>query len=51
MQIGYYRGVDGQLQPTHDEQAIKVALDIVKDANPVLVVLVGDNLDLPEMPM
>jgi predicted phosphodiesterase len=49
MQIGYYRGVDGQLQPTHDEQAIKVALDIVKDANPTLVVLVGDNLDLPEM--
>lgn len=49
MQIGYYRGVDGQLHTTHDEQAIKVALDIVKDANPTLVVLVGDNLDLPEM--
>lgn len=48
IQIGYFRGADG-LEPTHDEQALSVALQIVKSANPELVVLVGDNLDLPEM--
>jgi predicted phosphodiesterase len=48
MQIGYYRGGSG-LEPTHDERAIAVALRIVKRANPHLVVLVGDNLDLPEL--
>lgn len=49
MQIGYYTGRDGQLEPTHDEKAIQVALAIIKDVQPERVVCVGDNLDLPEM--
>lgn len=49
MQIGYYTGRDGSLEPTHDEKAIQVALAIIKDVQPERVVCVGDNLDLPEM--
>jgi len=49
IQIGYYRDVDGTLQPTHDEQALAVALAITRSINPDEVVLLGDNLDLPEM--
>ena len=47
-QIGFFRLSDGSLEPTHDEQAISVALSIIKDAQPSLIVLVGDNLDFPE---
>lgn len=47
IQIGYYRTVDG-MEPTHDETAIALALAITKAARPAKVVLVGDNLDLPE---
>lgn len=49
IQMGYFRAVDGELQPTHDEKALTVALAITRAADPELVVLVGDNLDLPEM--
>jgi hypothetical protein len=49
MQIGYFRNKEGTLEPTHDEDAIAIALAITKDINPDLVVLVGDNLDLPEL--
>jgi hypothetical protein len=48
MQIGYYRLHDDTLEPTHDEAALAVALEVVKATKPSLVVLVGDNLDLPE---
>ena len=48
MQIGYFRAMNGELQPTHDEQAIDIALAITKSLNPDLVVMVGDNLDFPE---
>ena len=49
IQLGYFRNKKGELEPTHDEKAIDVALAITKDVNPDLVVLLGDNLDLPEM--
>lgn len=49
MQIGYYRDVTGGLEPTHDEQAIAVAITITKAANADVIVMVGDNLDLPEL--
>jgi len=49
MQIGFFRNRDGDLEPTHDEDAISIAIAILKDAKPDLVVLVGDNLDLPEL--
>jgi hypothetical protein len=48
MQIGYYRDSEGVLQPTHDEEALAVALSVTAAANPDHVVLVGDNLDAPE---
>lgn len=47
-QIGFYRLSDGSLEPTHDEAAISIALEIIKVAQPELVVMVGDNLDFPE---
>lgn len=48
MQIGYFRDVDGELQPTHDETAIALAHAITRRLNPDVVVFNGDNLDLPE---
>ena len=48
IQIGYFRNADGELEPTHDEDALAVALGIVRDLQPNKVVLVGDNVDAPE---
>lgn len=48
-QIGYYRGRDGKLHPTHDEKAISVVLSVIEYVQPETIVCVGDNLDLPEM--
>ena len=47
-QIGYYRGADGELIPTHDEDAISLCLSGIRDLNPEVVVCVGDMLDAPE---
>ena len=49
IQIGYYRGRDGQLEPTHDEKAILVCLKMIQDTQPEVIACVGDNLDFPEM--
>jgi len=49
IQIGYFRNKAGELEPTHDERAITVALQFVADTKPDEIVLLGDNLDLPEM--
>ena len=49
MQIGYFRNKDGELEATHDEGAIALAVEMVSDIKPELLVLVGDNLDLPEL--
>jgi predicted phosphodiesterase len=49
MQVGYYRGRNGQLEPLHDERAMEVALSIAEDINPDLIVLVGDNADFAEL--
>lgn len=49
IQFGFFRNKEGVLEPTHDEQAISVALSVIENLNPELVVCVGDNLDLPEM--
>lgn len=48
-QIGFWRNADGNLEPTHDDAAIAVALDIVRDVKPSTIVRVGDDLDLPEL--
>lgn len=45
IQFGYYRTVNDQLEPIHDERALSIALQIVQHANPHLVVLLGDNFD------
>lgn len=49
MQVGYFRTASNDLEPIHDERAIGVALELVRDTNPDLVVLVGDNLDACEL--
>lgn len=49
IQIGYFRDSANDLHPTHDEAALSVALQITAAAKPDRVILVGDNLDLPEM--
>jgi len=49
MQIGYYYDKHDNLVSTHDEQAIDLSLAIIQDTEPDLIVLIGDNLDLPEM--
>jgi len=48
-QIGYYRGRDGRLEPTHDEKAIEIMLSMVRDLRPASIVCVGDNLDFPTL--
>jgi hypothetical protein len=48
MQIGYYRHPNGDLEPTHDPAAIEAALTLLASIKPDRIVLVGDNLDLPE---
>lgn len=48
MQIGYFRNRNGDLEPLHDEQAMQIALEVVIDAKPAQIILLGDNLDLPD---
>ena len=48
MQIGYFRNSAGDLESTHDEVALDISLAIIRELNPELIVMVGDNLDLPE---
>jgi len=47
-QIGYYRDMNGELIPTHDEQAIAITLGVIRNLQPDVIVCVGDNLDAPE---
>lgn len=47
-QIGYRQDlVTGELDPFHDEKAMAVALQVVADLQPDLIVNLGDFLDLP----
>ena len=49
MQIGYRRDLhSGLLTEFHDRNAIDVALQVIADVQPHVVVLLGDNLDLPD---
>jgi len=48
IQFGYRRYEDGSLDPFHDEAAIDVALQIVRDIRPDRVILLGDTRDFPE---
>lgn len=49
IQAGYFRAASDELEPIHDEGALSVAIAVVRDLNPDLVVLVGDNLDAAEL--
>lgn len=49
IQIGFRRDLrTGKLLEFHNREAIDVALQIIADVNPDRVVLLGDNLDLPD---
>ena len=48
MQCGYFRGRADALEPIHDEGAMSIALAICRDAQPDVIVLVGDNADFAE---
>jgi len=48
IQIGYFRRLDDDLEAIHDESALSVALQIIKDAKPTKIIMVGDNLDFCE---
>ena len=49
IQIGYYFDGAGNMHPSHDEAAIQVTLEVVKQVRPDMIVCHGDNLDLPEL--
>jgi predicted phosphodiesterase len=48
IQAGFLRTGDNTFEPTHDPAAIEVFLEILAKVKPSVVVLLGDNLDLPE---
>jgi hypothetical protein len=48
IQGGFWRALDGSLEPTHDERAINLALEMVRVNRPTVIILLGDNFDLPE---
>lgn len=48
VQAGYFRNAAGELEPIHDEGALSIALAVCRDADPDLVVMVGDNMDAVE---
>lgn len=47
-QIGFRRFGDGTLMPMHDDQAMNVALQVMRFIRPDVVVNLGDFIDLPE---
>jgi hypothetical protein len=47
-QVGFRRLEDGELNSFHDQRAIDVALQIVRDEDPELIVNLGDTLDFPQ---
>lgn len=47
-QIGYLRTGDGTFEPTHDTLVIDMFVSWLSVVRPSVVVLLGDNLDLPE---
>lgn len=44
---GFRKYLSGEIDPTHDEAALDVGQQIVKDNQPDEIILLGDNLDLP----
>jgi hypothetical protein len=48
MQIGYFINADDDLEPIHDEAAISIVRQVIREQQPDLIVLVGDNADFAE---
>ena len=52
IQIGYFdKSTDPssvELEPIHDERAISIALQVIRDINPDQVIMNGDNLDFAD---
>lgn len=48
-QFGFRRNEDGTLDPFHDEKALRVALRVVQEIKPDIIVIMGDWLDFPEL--
>lgn len=47
IQAGYLRVGEGVFEPTHDPVAIELFLQMLEHVQPEVVILLGDNLDLP----
>lgn len=45
IQTGYRRYEDGQLKPIHSEEALSVALQVIREAQPDRIIMNGDNID------
>jgi len=48
MQIGYYLTPAEVLEPIHDEAAIAIARAVIREEQPDVIVMVGDNADFAE---
>lgn len=46
---GGFRRIGEELEPIHDERVVEVGLQIIRHAQPDLIVLNGDNLDFPDL--
>lgn len=48
MQCGYFRDVDGTFVAIHDEVAIDLAIEFIKETKPDVIAMNGDNADFAE---
>ena len=48
MQCGYYRDVNGNLVSLHDEKAIDIVVEFIKEQKPEVIAMNGDNADFCE---
>src|SRR5690606_14420473 len=46
IQMDWWQDLEGNLHPTHDERALKVARMLCQDLKPDLIVIGGDNVDM-----
>jgi metallophosphoesterase superfamily enzyme len=48
MQCGYFRDVSGDFVPLHDEAAIDLVVEFIKETKPDVIAMNGDNADFAE---
>lgn len=49
LQAGFFTDTSGNLHPTHDPAAIDIALQLIIEAQPDLILVGGDGVDFPEL--